>query len=880
MSTSNSYKGAVRATASVLVLRPHALTLAIGGLLALNAAQAQVVAQASGADSIIVTGTRATGTKATDSVSPIAVVGAAELEKTGQASVIDALLRLEPTFGTQAKGTDLANMVRSASLRGLSANQTLVLVNGKRRNTTSYLNTTGFTAGSSAVDLDFIPTSSVERVEVLKDGAAAQYGSDAIAGVLNIILKSNTSGSLELGYGRFADSKVNPNMLGNGRTRSVALDKGFALGTDGFVHLSGEFRDHLHTNQTGPELRSQNTNVALSGGPVDPYVPITQGDPAYTLASLGYNAGFNFTPDLELYSFGNVNSRKADSWQNNRPNEKASASTCFYPPGSTVVIKANKPGAADTNGCSTISVSELAKAYYPGGFFIPSETLEEKNLALAVGLRGSFWGDARWDVSLSYGTDVMDIGVANSLNYAYLLTPIVPNATHPNGKSPTSAYIGQYGSSQTLLNVDVAKPFDIGLYAPLDVAVGMETRKDGYEIKAGDTAGWSNGGMQGFIGMTPQDAKKVSRTESAVYLDLNTNFSKAWIVGAAVRYENFSDAGKTTTGKLSSRYDFSPMFALRGTASTGFRAATLSEQYFTTTNVGPTSASVILPSSSPAAALVGGKPLTPEESKNVSLGLVITPSRNLRFTADAYVIKIKDRILQTSVGATSTIPGYSGPNGAVRQAIALQGVVLPPTANDNGTSVVYYANSIDLTTKGIDLIMSTGTDLAEYGKINWNFAANFKRTTVDRYNPNIFLPAALAGLTDTPPKNKIVASGDWTVGAWSTTLRVTRFGEAKALSTPANTPSYPTTPYTEVIVKAAFIPDIEVGYKASSSFQFAAGINNFINKTPDHTPDNILYGPSGLAPTAISSTGVGVYPTFAPYGINGAYYYLRGSYKF
>jgi iron complex outermembrane receptor protein len=350
-------------------------------------------------------------------------------------------------------------------------------------------------------------------------------------------------------------------------------------------------------------------------------------------------------------------------------------------------------------------------------------------------------------------------------------------------------------------------------------------------------------------------------------------------MGAAVRYENFSDAGKTTTGKFSTRYDVSSAFALRGTASTGFRAATLSEQFFTTTNVGPTSASVILPSSSAAAALVGGKPLIPEKSKNLSFGVVVTPSRDLRFTADAYIIKIKDRILQTSVGATSVVPGYGGPTGAVRQAIALQGVVLPPTANDAGTSVVYYANSIDLTTKGIDLILSTNTDLAAYGKINWNFAANFKRTTVDRYDAKIFLPASLANLTSTPPKNKIVASADWDTGPWTTTLRVTRYGEATGLSTPTGT-SYPTTPYTEVTVKAAFIPDIEVGYKASKSFQLNAGINNFINKTPDHTPDNILYPAAGYNPKTTNFTGVGVYPTFSPYGINGAYYYLRGSYKF
>lgn len=867
--------------------RPSALMIAIGSLAACPWALAQTQTPsaepgATALETVIVTGTRATGTKATQSVSPIAVITADTLEKTGQNSVIDALLRLEPTFQTQAKGGDVSNMVRSASLRGLSANQTLVLVNGKRRNTTAYISTGGYTSGASAVDLDFIPVSLVERVEVLKDGAAAQYGSDAIAGVINIILKSSTDGTVELTYGRFAGSKVNPHDLGNGRTRSVALDKGFKLGEEGFVHLSGEFRDHLHTNQTGPERRTQNSNVALNGGPVDTFAPNINGDPAYRLSSFGYNAGLKLRPDLELYSFGTYGTRNADSLQNSRPNELARASTCFYPPGSSAVIRTNRPGgAALGSACSTVAVGDLAKAYYPAGYFIPDETLSEKNLNFAVGVKGGFWNDARWDASVNYGTDKMDIGVTNSLNYSYLLRPVTPNPLGPNGTSPTAAYIGQYNNSQVLANFDVSKPFDTGfLPAPLEVSVGIEARRDTYEIKAGDVVSWSNGGTQGFIGMTPQDAGEHGRNEQGAYVDLNTNLSDKWVVGLAGRYEHYTDSGSTWNGKLSSRYDFNSAFALRGTLSTGFRAPTLAEQYFTTTTVGPTAATVFLPAGSTAAALVGGQALKPEKARNVSLGMVFTPTRTTRFTADAYTIKITDRVLLTNQGASLPAP-LGGATGLVRQAIATRGVVLPPTATDAGTSVAFFANGLDLRTTGLDLTAATTTELKDFGvpgQIQWNFASNFQNTKILRADPTIYNPAALANLTLTPPKSKIIVSADYLLNAWALTLRISRYGEASALGVPSGVPAYPTTPYTETKVKAAFIADAEVGYQVTPALRLVLGANNFTNRTPTHTPDDILYGTT--TGSRAVSTGAGVYPTFSPYGINGAYYYARAGYKF
>jgi iron complex outermembrane receptor protein len=863
--------------------RHHALALAIGGLAALPAVQAQ----AQSADTIIVTGTRSVGTKATQSMSPIAVLTSEDLAKTGQASVLDALLRVEPAFGTLAKGGDLSNIVRAATLRGLSANQTLVLVNGKRRNTTAMIATGGGQfGGANGVDLDLIPASAVARIEILKDGAAAQYGSDAIAGVMNIILKTGTDGTFEASWGRFADSKVNPNMLGNGRTRGLVADKGIALGENGFVHLSGEFRDHLNTNQTGPDLRAINDNPAKYGGPVDVYAPNTQGDPAYTLYNVAYNAGYNLTPELEIYSYSTFSRRNAFSWQNLRPLELARGSSCTVAPGTTTVIHANLPGVTTDPGCVSLDVGGLAKAYYPGGYFIPKETIKERNLAAAFGAKGMVFGNTHWDLSVNYGKDITDIGVANSLNYSYLLTPVTPGAVGgPNGVSPTSAFIGQYNNSQLLMNFDLARSFEIGLAAPLDVAAGVEARKDTYEVLQGDLASWAAGGLQAFVGMSPIDAGGHSRTESGGYIDLNTSLAKGWQVGLAGRTERYSDFGSTTNSKLSTRYDFSSAFAVRGTASTGFRAPTLAEQFFTTTTVGPTTANVILPPSSAAAAIVGGQALKPETAKNLSLGITLTPSRDWRFTADAYVIKIKDRITNVSVSSTTS----AATAALVSQAISARGVAVPATATQ--LSVQFAANRIDMSTRGLDLTAATNTPLGAYGKIDWNFSGTFRKIAIDKADTSIFTPAQLWALTDTPPKNKFVAAADWTLGPWKTTLRVTRYGETSTLTGP-NGYSYLTyatiRPDLDLVsgnikstVKAAFISDLEVSYELSKQWRFTGGVNNLTNKSPETQPDLVVKGDPKISASSVSnSTGVGVYSTISPYGLNGAYYYLKAGYRF
>ncbi|MBV8500304.1 MAG: TonB-dependent receptor [Paucibacter sp.] len=757
-------------------------------------------------DSVIVTGTRTLGTKASESTSPISIISADELQVTGQRNVIDALARLEPSFVARALGGDYANIVRSATLRGQGPNQTLVLVNGKRRHTTAFISTSGgLTSGAAAVDLDQIPVSAIDRIEVLRDGAAAQYGSDAIAGVINIILKnSKTEGSLDVSYGKFHSSDINPNGLGDGRTRTIAAAKGFKLDTDGFLDVSVEWRDKAHTNQTGPEQR---TTV------INKYASRIIGDAAYELGSLAINAGKTVSPDIEAYAFGTFSTRNADSYQNQRlPNNPAFASL-------------------------------VAAGIYTQGFE-PRETISEQNRSASFGLRGHFWGEGRWDASITAGGDRIDLGIDNTVNV---------NLFNDTGKSPYSASIGQFSNRQTTVNLDLNKPVEVGLGHPLELAGGLEFRQENYGIKAGDFASSYKGGTQAFVGLTDHDAGNHDRHVLGAYLDAELRPAENLQFGAALRSEHYNDFGSTTTGKLSARWDLSKTFALRGTASNGYRAPNLAEQYFSSTLVTPTFTYVQLQANSAAAKLAGAQDLKPEKSDNISVGLVANPARDLQFTADVYQIRIKDRIVLKT--------GITGAPAAL--AIAAAGIVAQP-----GTSAFYanyFANGIDTTSQGLDLSAQTRSDFGSLGFVKWSLAGNFQKVKIDKADPSFNL-GVLSPLTDSTPKHKLVATADYGLGAFTGTLRITHFGQTHQWTADGLTGG---APWHDEVVKPAFIVDLELGYEFSDGLRLAIGANNLANKRPQQVP----------IATALP-TGGQLLPAFSPYGINGAFYYANANWRF
>ncbi|SFU91218.1 TonB-dependent receptor plug domain-containing protein [Pseudoduganella namucuonensis] len=801
---------------------PTVLALAIAAVFGSPAALAEApdapateskaeASQAAALEKVIVTGTRKAGTRLRDSAAPISVVSAAELAETGASNLFDAMTALVPSYNSQSVGGDIGNMIRSVQLRGLSPNHVLVLVNGKRRhNTASIAADNGPNQYTSPADLDLIPVSAVDHIEILQDGAAAQYGSDAIAGVVNIILKSSPSeGGLSLLIGQHGDSKVNPHREHQGLTRDLSINKGFALGKDGYLHLSAQVRDHDFTNQTGADLvttRGFGTPLVPRSPSSEPFPSRISGDPKSRFANAGVNAGLRLGGGAEVYAIATAAHRDSESWQNWRTPEKA-------------------------------------PAMYPMGFS-PLETVKEDDYALTVGVKGVAASGWRWDLSSTYGRDYMEIGTEHSVNRPLL---------RDTGSSPSVFYCGSYTFSQWTNNADFGKSFDLGWSAPLSVALGMEWRRESYSLGAGDPASRYDFGPDGFLGYALSDAGTHGRRNLAAYVDLGTRLSPQWQINVAARAEKFSDFGNTVNGKLTSRYEVSPTFAVRGTVSNGFRAPTLQEEFYSATNVGPTYADVLLPTNSAAAALAGAKALEPEKSTNISVGIVATLAPRLNVTADFYQIAIRDRIIGSGV-----LQG-AGPNAA----IVAHGAVLDPSIS--GATVSYLTNGADTRSRGVDATATYSSNYGALGAVKWSAGLNLNRNTITAiHRPAGLSPAAASAIIEATPKAKLILGANYFNGDWTANLRATRYGATQLTVVDPDTGG---APYHTNRIAPATIVDIEAGYAVSSAFTLSAGVKNLFNRYPDKA-------------VAQGYSHAFVLPSFSPFGINGAFYYVRGGYQF
>src|ERR1700722_15325233 len=559
---------------------------------------------------VIVTGSRQSGLRASDSPAPIQVVSARAIQAgSGSGELMNTLAQIVPSLTVQAFGFDMAGQTLQAKLRGLSPNHVLVLVNGKRRHTTANIAVDiGSTyQGGAGVDLNFIPLDAIDHIEVLTDGAAAQYGTDAIAGVINIILKKNTSGGILNGtYGQYGNA-------GGGKTE------------DGYFSLTGDFHNHGHSNVGEIDERVVNpANFAtypdsnMPNAPGWPYLNKISGDGAQQSKLAAVNMGFDFEGGVELYSTITYGRKDAVSYENYRPPSKADYTDSQT--GATVVP-------------------------YPYGFN-PQEASHEDDYQVNVGLKGSIatWN---WDLNTGYGGDKVAISTIDTFSFQAQLLGV---------PSPTNFYDGFLQSTQWTTTLDLNKDFEVGLAGPLNVAFGGEFRRETYQIGAGVPFSWQGGGASSYPGFTPNDAGTNSRKNEAVYIDLAANPIQGLRIDAAGRFEHYTDFGDAKVGKLTARYDFTPEFAVRGTVSNGFRAPTLAEEYYTSTNVGPTTAFVQLAPNSPAGKLLGvGNGLQPEHSVNLSLGLVWRPTPGMSTTLDVYQITVTNRIV-----GSGTIIGSEG----------------------------------------------------------------------------------------------------------------------------------------------------------------------------------------------------------------------------
>jgi iron complex outermembrane recepter protein len=775
---------------------------------------------------VIVTGTRSVSVRAADSAMPIQLIDTAALTWGGQADLAQALVQNAPSFQVQAFGRDAANNTPSGRLRGLSPNNTLVLINGKRRHGTSSLSViAGPYQGGSSVDFSLVPIGAVDRIEVLTDGAAAQYGTDAISGVINIILKKD-------GHGTTITTTAGQYIDGGGETADLTVNTGFKPTERSFVNLTLDIKYHGYSNRgaVDPRVRHYDGLAAL---PDYPYLNRVFGDGTYHLAIGSFNAGLDLNDQWQIYAFGTHSAKTASSYENWRTPDRM-------------------PG------------------LYPFGFS-PHEAIREKDTAISLGLRGQ-WKGWQIDAGTSYGGDRQDIYNYGGGNVSLF---------RDTGATPSLFYVGAFATTQWAQTLDVSRAFDIA--AGLNVAYGFEYRQETYELKTGDHASTYKEGSQGFPGFSATDAGQYDRDNVAAYIDLALRPMPDLSVETAARYEHYSDFGDTFIGKLTTRYDITPALAVRGTISNGFRAPTMPEEYYSATNVTPTSAMVQLPPNSAAARLLGIEPLKPEISTNYSLGIVIRPRRNVVVALDTYQIDIDGRIV-----GSGAIYGSGSPDGtnsaAVGAALTAAGVDLDPEMTRTGINI--FSNGVNTTTRGIEFAMSY-PETYGIGKVIWSLSANYSLTRVRdilqtpaQIQPQaLFDLNAISNLEDSSPSYRWIAAAGWSGGKWTANLRTTLHGHSSSMiqsDAYSEDGVHHPAEWFKSTVRPHIITDLEVGYQLYTSIRLVAGANNLFNIYPEKLREDLLH--SYVATDSFQA--VYQYASWSPFGINGGYYYAKIAVRF
>jgi iron complex outermembrane receptor protein len=818
--------------------KKQVLAIAVASLFT-NAAWAQEAPPADNTATVVVTGTRVSNRTVLDTTAPVDIISADAIKNSGVPEITQALSVALPSLNFPRPGlADGTDTIRPATLRGLAPDQTLVLVNSKRRHTSSLVNLNGTIGrGSAAVDMNTIPSGIVRSIEVLRDGASAQYGSDAIAGVVNVRLRSDRSGGeATVSYGR-RDTEyefnpvtppagatwgtVNKREREDGNTLTMSLWKGMELGADGFLTLALERKRQDHTERSGWDTRQQ---YPLVNGAFDPREAnfnrfnAWYGEPEVKQNTFFANAGYNLAGGAKLYGWVSYQDRDARS-------------AGFF-----------RRALQDQN----------VLAIYPDGFLpIIAPAVADASVAF-----GGTWSLGGWDMdtSITYGQNEMDYTIKNTLNRSL------------GAASKREFDAGGFKYDQLTLNLSGVKQFEVGLASPLNVALGAEARRESYALYAGEPDSWRNGGVllpngsptasgaQVFPGFRPSDESDSGRNAYSIFADFEANVTEAFLTSFAVRGEHYTDFGNNWSGKLAARYNFAPSFALRGSVQNGFRAPSPQQQNFTSTatnfiNGVPFDITTFKPSD-PAAIALGAKPLDAEKSTNFSLGAVAKAGK-ASFTIDAFQIKIRDRIVlsenltQTNVRNYLTSLGFIGVGGGR-----------------------FFINGVDTTSRGVDVVASYPWNSPAAGRFDFTLAGNYTKTEVTK----VPVTAQLAALNPAPPlfdrinvltfehgtpQTKFTASVNHSLGAWSGTFRATRYGKVLQPGTTAALDHW-MTPKTLV--------DVEGRYKLTSRMTLALGAENLFDQYPDAYPANL------------NSTGNAPFSNYSPFGRSGRFVYARLNY--
>ena len=774
---------------------------------------------------VVVTGTRVLGRTLKDSLQPVDVVSGETLRQTGAFDFGTALSRAIPSLNfPMSPASDLEAFQRPFQLRSMPPDEVLVLVDGKRWHPGALVMTlANIGVGSQGYDLNTIPLSAVDHIEVLRDGASAQYGSDAIAGVVNVILKKGAKGgNVTATVGQYA--------AGDGRTWRGAGNFGVALGDKGWMRFSLEDGNQDETNRAEPDVRpglAQYGTLFHTG-----VVPFKDSNALI-------NGQYDITPNVQLYAYGHFGRREGTPYD-------------FYRYG------LNTPYPKSP---------WLAISPFPDGF-LPHERGVSTDSALVAGLRGAIDG-WNWDVSANTGGNRVSYATENTTNFAMLAD---------FGTSPTEFHDGILRAKQQTFDVDISKPLEVSwLSHPLNVAFGTQWLRQSYSVAAGDLGSYyistthsdATGGAQGFAGWSPSDAISVSRHSLAEYVQLESNLTDAFDMSLSARHSNYSDFGSNTSYAVSGRYEFSKAFAIRGTASTGFRAPTLGqEHYFETSstafgagnNLGlPEGIYLrgIVPSTMPLARLLGGEPLKPEKAKNYTIGAVWTPNNAFTATLDLYQVTVDNRI-----ALSSTIP-LTTPE--VLAYLASHGVTAPGYSGFN-----YFTNAGTVRSQGIDLVTTYRSDFGNAGSLLTTISADYHKNKVTKVEPN---PAILDSLgvnfqrlnrnaikglmADAAPRSKLILDERYDVGNWEVGATLTRYGSVT---------SYSSTSYIfDQVYSPEWTLDLNVNYFLDK-WTFTLGGDNVLNNYPDRVR------------AGQNTNGVFPYSQLSPFGFSGAYFYGKIAY--
>ncbi|MET1024337.1 MAG: TonB-dependent receptor [Pseudoxanthomonas sp.] len=807
---------------------PAAAPLGLAIALALSApVQAQTAETATNLDTVIVTGTRASNRTVLESTSPVDVLTAEDIRKAGvvNGELGSALQALLPSFNfPRQSNSGGADHVRAAQLRGLSPDQVLVLVNGKRRHTSALVNTDSkIGKGTTPVDFNAIPVSAIKRIEVLRDGAGAQYGSDAVAGVINVILDDDPdSGAIEASFGaNHTDVKPIDQTITDGQTSFFSAKVGSRIGDDGgFFKVGLELKNREGTNRAGydqiPYFEDQTPdNLALAGK--RNYV---LGDGKSKDLNAWINAEVPFGQSSEFYAFGTYNQRDTQG-----------ANYFRYPDG----------------------VANF-KEVYPTGYR-PISLGENRDAQAVAGARGQ-WGQWSYDASLDYGHNDFTYRLKNSLNAS--LGP----------SSPTRFKTGDYAFDQAVANLDLSRGFD-AIGGAHTLGTGVEFRREQYRTHAGDPASYAAGpftdrptGSQAGGGLTPQDEADLSRNVASAYASLSSQFGDHFSTDLAGRYEHYQDFGSQWTGKLAARYEFVPAFAVRAAISNNFHAPSLSQIGYEATSTGYDASGQlvqgrILSVNNPIAQALGARQLKPEKSVNYSFGFTSRIGSSFDVSLDFFQIDIDDRIALSEDISGDALTGF------VQDNFGVAGV----------QSASFFVNAADTRTRGAELVGNWRHGLGQ-GQLLLTGTYSYAKTELKNI---VATPGELLALdpdyvlfgveesntlTEATPRTRAAIAASWTSDSWSLTSRLSRYGTATRVFdfgggfTPTQTYS------------AEYQLDAEIEYRITPQWSVAIGGQNLTDQYPDESIPDIGY--FGNLP----------YDVLSPIGSNGAYYYSRLRYTF